>query len=233
MARLAVQVRNTAEAQAVMEMFKSLAKHFQEGGWGMYPILLCFIITLAILIDRLQALYGRHNIDKEAFLAGLKKHIFAGDLEQAISYTASQKPTPLTAIVKAGLMQVEKGDAEVQAAMDEASLREMPKVEARTGYLAMLGNVATLCGLLGTVSGLITCFAAVANEPAERKSIVLSNGIAEAMNCTAFGLGTGILALVFFSILQGRTQHMMDDINETSVGVLNLIVANRDKIKSR
>lgn len=216
-----------------MDMFKTLAEHFKEGGWGMYPILLCFIITVAILIDRLSALYGRHNIDKEAFLAGLKKHIFAGDLEQAISYTASQKQTPLTAIVKAGLMQVEKGDAEVQAAMDEASLREMPKVEARTGYLAMLGNVATLCGLLGTVSGLITCFAAVANVAAEQKSQVLSQGIAEAMNCTAFGLGTGILALVFFSVLQGRTQHMMDDINETSVGVLNLIVANRDKIKTR
>jgi biopolymer transport protein ExbB/TolQ len=216
-----------------MDMFKTLAEHFKEGGWGMYPILLCFIITVAILIDRLSALYGRHNIDKEAFLSGLKKHIFAGDLEQAISYTASQKQTPLTAIVKAGLMQVEKGDAEVQAAMDEASLREMPKVEARTGYLAMLGNVATLCGLLGTVSGLITCFAAVANVAAEQKSQVLSQGIAEAMNCTAFGLGTGILALVFFSVLQGRTQHMMDDINETSVGVLNLIVANRDKIKTR
>lgn len=216
-----------------MEMFKTLAAHFKEGGWGMYPILVCFIITVAILIDRLSALYGRHNIDKEAFLAGLKKHIFAGDLEQAISYTASQKQTPLTAIVKAGLMQVEKGDAEVQAAMDEASLREMPKVEARTGYLAMLGNVATLCGLLGTVSGLITCFAAVATVAAELKSQVLSQGIAEAMNCTAFGLGTGILALVFFSVLQGRTQHMMDDINETSVGVLNLIVANRDKIKTR
>ena len=115
-----------------MDMFKTLALHFKEGGWGMYPILVCFIITVAILIDRLSALYGRHNIDKEAFLAGLKKHIFAGDLEQAISYTASQKQTPLTAIVKAGLMQVEKGDAEVQAAMDEASLREMPKVEART-----------------------------------------------------------------------------------------------------
>jgi biopolymer transport protein ExbB len=216
-----------------MDNIKALALHFKEGGWGMYPILLCFIITVAILIDRLSALYGRHNIDKEAFLSGLKKHIFAGDLEQAISYTASQKPTPLTAIVKAGLMQVEKGDAEVQAAMDEASLREMPKVEARTGYLAMLGNVATLCGLLGTVSGLIMCFAAVGSVAAELKSQVLSQGIAEAMNCTAFGLGTGILALVFFSVLQGRTQHMMDDINETSVGVLNLIVANRDKIKTR
>lgn len=216
-----------------MEFFHSVAVHFNEGGWGMYPILVCLLFTLAILADRLAALYGKFNLDKEAFLAGLKKHVFAGDLEQAISYTASQKATPLTAIVKAGLMQVEKGDAEVQAAMDEASLREMPKLEARTGYLSMLGNVATLCGLLGTVSGLITCFAAVASVAAEQKSQVLSQGIAEAMNCTAFGLGTGIVALVFFSVLQGRTQHMLDDVNETSVGVLNLIVANREKINTK
>jgi biopolymer transport protein ExbB/TolQ len=216
-----------------MEIFHELASHYEKGGWGMHPILVCFIFTLAILIDRLSALYGRHNTDKEAFLSGLKKHIFAGDLEQAISYTASQKPTPLTAIVKAGLMQVEKGDAEVQAAMDEASLREMPRIEARTGYLAMLGNVATLCGLLGTVSGLIRCFEAVYSVSADKKSDVLSQGIAEAMNCTAFGLATGIIALVFFSLLQGRTQHMLDDINETSVGVLNLIVANRDKISTK
>jgi len=216
-----------------MEFFHTIAERFQAGGWGMYPITLCFIFTLAILVDRLSALYGRLNIDKEAFLSGLKKHIFAGDLEQAISFTASQKATPLTAIVKAGLMQVDKGDAEVQAAMDEASLREMPRVEARTGYLAMLGNVATLCGLLGTVSGLITCFAAVASVAAEQKSQVLSQGIAEAMNCTAFGLGTGILALVCFSVLQGRTQHMLDDINETTVGVLNLVVANREKISTK
>jgi biopolymer transport protein ExbB len=213
------------------EIFHKLAEAYKEGGWGMYPITVCLIFTLAIVTDRLLALYSKHAIDKEAFLAGLKKHIFAGDLEQAISYTASQKPTPMTAIVKAGLMQVDKGDAEVQAAMDEASLREMPRIETRTGYLAMLGNVATLAGLLGTVSGLITCFSAVGKVPPEQKSQVLSAGIAEAMNCTAFGLGTGILALVWFSVLQGRTQHMLDDINETTVGVLNLVVANRDKIK--
>jgi len=216
-----------------MELFHTLAVRFQEGGWGMYPILACFIFAIAIVADRIAALYRRLDIDKEEFLAGLKKHIFSGDLDQAISYTAAAKPTPLTAIVKSGLMQVEKGDAEVQAAMDEASLREMPRLETRTGYLAMLGNVATLCGLLGTVSGLITCFAAVANVAAEEKSRVLSAGIAEAMNCTLFGLFTGILALVCFSVLQGRTQHMLDDINETSVGVLNLIVANRDKMKAR
>ena len=215
-----------------MEFFHSVAEHFNEGGWGMWPILVCLLVTLAILFDRISILYNKLNIDKQAFLEGLKGHIFSGNLQQAISYTASQKPVPLTNIVKAGLMQVSKGDAEVQSAMDEASLREMPRLEARTGYLAMLGNVATLCGLLGTVSGLIQCFAAVSKDgvSAEEKSRMLTHGIAEAMNCTAFGLGTGIIALVFFSVLQGRTQHMVDDINETTVGVLNLVVANRDKI---
>lgn len=215
-----------------MELFHTLAQAFHEGGWGMYPILLCLIVTIAIVIDRSRVLYFRHSIDKEAFLSGLKKHIFAGDIDQAINYTASQKPTALTAIVKAGLMQVEKGDAEVQAAMDEASLRETPRIESRTAYLAMLGNVATLAGLLGTVSGLITAFSAVGKVAAEDKSTVLSAGISEAMNCTAFGLGTGIVALVFFSVLQGRTQAMLDDINETSVGVLNLVIANRDKLNT-
>ena len=197
----------------------------------MYPIAVMLVFFLAVATDRIIVLFFKANIDKEAFLKGLKKHIFAGDLDQAISYTAGQKPTPLAAIVKAGLMKVPKGEAEVQAAMDEASLRELPTIEKRTGYLAMIGNVATLLGLLGTIMGLIRCFAAVANVDASEKAKVLSAGIAEAMNCTAFGLVVAIPALVTFSLLQGRTQHMMDDINETTVGVLNLIIQNKDKMR--
>src|SRR2546426_1049374 len=124
-----------------------------------------------------------------------------------------------------------KGADEVQAAMEEASLREMPRIEKRTGYQAMIGNVATLVGLHGTIVGLIQCFAGVAGVDASEKARVLSDGIAEAMNCTAFGLIVAIPSLVAFSLLQGRTQHMIDDINETSVGVLNLIVANKDKMR--
>ena len=74
-------------------------------------------------------------------------------------------------------------------------------------------------------------FCAVATANPADKATILSQGISEAMNCTAFGLIVAIPSLVAFSLLQGRTQHMIDDINETSVGVLNLIVANKDKMR--
>ncbi len=214
-----------------MDFFGTLAKHYHEGGWMMHPILVSLVFVIGLVIDRIIALYFKASIDKEAFLRGLKKHIYSGDLDKAISFTAQQKKTPLTSVIKAGLINVPKGEADVQAAMDEATLRESPKIERRTGYLAMLGNVATLLGLLGTIVGLIGAFGAVANANPADKATILANSISEAMNCTAFGLLTAIPALVAYSVLQGRTQQMMDEINETSVAVLNLIVANKEKMK--
>jgi biopolymer transport protein ExbB/TolQ len=213
------------------DLFGSLAKAYHDGGLGMHPILVSLVFVIGVLIDRIRVLYFAANIDKDAFLRGLKKHIYSGDLDKAISYTASQKKTPLTSVIKAGLINVPKGEQDVQAAMDEATLRESPRIERRTGYLAMLGNVATLLGLLGTILGLIHAFAAVANVNPADKATILASSISEAMNCTAFGLATAIPALVAFSVLQGRTQTMVDEINETSVAVLNLIVANKDKMK--
>jgi biopolymer transport protein ExbB len=213
------------------DMFGSIAKAFEAGGWGMYPIAVALVFALTIILDRIWTLYFRANIDKETFLRGLKKHIYAGDLDKAISYCAGQKRTPLVSVIKAGLINVPKGEEDVQAAMDEATLRESPKIEKRTGYLAMISNVATLLGLLGTIGGLIKSFGAVASANPADKATILSMGISEAMNCTAFGLGVAIPALVLYSVLQGRTQSMVDDINETAVGVLNLIVANKDKMK--
>ena len=225
-------VTETASSEGGRSLFEELAHRWEGGKGGMYPIALCAIIAMAISIERVMVLFSSASINKDGFLRGLKKHIYAGDLDKAINYVAGQKSTPLANVVKAGLMNVPKGEEEVQAALDEASIRETPRLEARTGYLAMLGNAAMLLGLLGTVLGLITCFEAVANVNPADKATILSAGISEAMNCTAFGLFTAIPSLIAFSVLNGRTQSLINDINETSVSVLNLIISNKDKFKN-
>ncbi|MBI2376691.1 MAG: MotA/TolQ/ExbB proton channel family protein [Deltaproteobacteria bacterium] len=210
-------------------MFEAIAIHYQEGGWGMYPITVCLCFILSIAFERIYFTFFKASIEKDAFVQQMRKYILAGNVGKALAL-CSQNPTPLSNIIKAGLVKVNKSDAEVQAAMDEASLREIPQIDKRTAYLAMLANVAMLAGLLGTISGLITCFSAVATADPAEKATLLAKGIAEAMNCTAFGLITAIPGLVFYGIVQGKSQKLSDDINEASVSVLNLIVTNRDKL---
>jgi biopolymer transport protein ExbB/TolQ len=140
---------------------------------------------------------------------------------------------PLARIVQAGLVKVNRPDEEVQAAMDEAALRELPKINARTPYLAMLANFAVMAGLVGTITGMIKSFGAVGegDKGGSEKATVLADGISEALNCTAFGIGTSLIGLVGFSLLQGKTTHVIDDINEVTVQVVNLVINHRSQMQ--
>jgi len=236
--------------------------HFNAGKWGMYPILFWSVIIIGIIVERALYLYGSSiNKDvflttmQKCILAGdVAKAVkvqsalnnnsndndrpeedwihppFTG-VAKAVKMCSAAN-APLARIVQAGLVKVNRSDDEVQAAMDEAALRELPRLSRRTGYLAMLANLSMLCGLLGTVSGLIASFGAVSGESVDpsAKARILAEGISEAMNCTAFGLIVAIVGLIGFSILNGKTQSIEDDINEASVQVLNLVVTNRQKV---
>ncbi len=207
-----------------------LAIAFAEGGVMMWPILFLSIVCWAIVIERSYFLYGKASVRAEEMVTMLQQSIMSGDLAKAIRYVSASN-TPLARIIHAGLLKA-KGDVEeVQAAMDEAALRELPRVEKRTPYLAMLSNVAMLVGLLGTIIGMIVSFGAVANADASEKATKLAEGISEAMNCTAFGLITAVPALLFYAILQGKTQSIIDEVNEGSLRIVNFVLANRHKLK--
>ena len=204
--------------------------HFQAGGWAMWLILFWLICAIATIAERAVYLFGS-SINKDVFLATMQKCILAGDVAKAVKMCSAAN-APLARIVQAGLVKVNRPDEEVQAAMDETALKEIPKIAHNTGYLALLANLSMLSGLLGTVSGLITSFGAVSGESVDpsQKARILAEGISEAMNCTAFGLIVAIMALIAFAVLNGKTQGLEDDINEASVQVLNLVVTNRQKV---
>ena len=206
------------------------AHRVQEGGFFIIPIFVLFGIAIAIIVERVWVLYLKTKLNKEAVLAGLRERIFRGDVMGAIRFLADQPQSPLTRILKAGLLEVRHGEEEVQAAMDEASMQEMPYLERRTGYLSMISNAVTLVGLIGTVNGMIGVFKAVASVSAADKSTMLSQGIGEAMNCTFFGLAAAIPTLIAFSLIQGRTQAISDDVIGSVAATINMVMRNREKL---
>ena len=210
-------------------MLQTISAAFHEGGWGMWPILVSSIAIIAIIVERAVYLF-KASVDKDKLLALLKSQVMAGNVQGAIK-VCSGNPTPMTRIVQAGLMKFNKSDDEVQAAMDEAALRELPKINARTPYLAMLANFAVMAGLLGTITGMIKAFKSVGADEGGNKATELAGAISEALNCTAFGIGTSLIGLLGYSILQGMTTNVTDDINEVTVQVVNLVVNHRAQMQ--
>ena len=204
---------------------------FCQGGAAMYVIAFVGLLTVLLIIERLLAL-NRLVIDKTMLNENLFSLILRGELRQAIAF-CDRKPAPLTNTVKSGLVQVlnKRGDEEVQVAMDAAVLRETPRLEGWTPFLAVFGNISVLIGLMGTIIGLIISFKGVANADAAQKAQMLSTGISEALHCTAFGLGVAVIAIVAFGFFQLRIGRAINDMREGSMTMMNLVASNRDKMK--
>jgi biopolymer transport protein ExbB len=205
---------------------------FEEGGTAMYFIAVVGILTVVVIIRQIKALKDA-SIDAKDFNENLFGMILRGDIQQAIAYCDS-KPSPLTNTLKAGLVQVmnKRPDEEVQVAMDAAVLRDTPKVEGWVSFLAVFGNLSTLIGLVGTIIGMITAFRGVSAADDAKKAELLSAGISEALNCTAFGLMVAVLAIAAFGIFQHRIGLILNEMTESSMSLINLVASNRDKIKS-
>ena len=208
-----------------------LQRAFIEGGLVMYIILFICILTFLLIFERFFSLRNL-IVDRKDFLDNIFGMVVRGDIRQAIAFCDS-RPAPLTNTVKAGLIQAmnKRPDEEVQVAMDAAILRETPKFEGWSSFLAVTGNVSVLAGLLGTIIGMITSFRAVAAADPAEKAQKLSEGISHALNCTAFGLFVAIISIVAYGYFQLRIQRAENEVVEGSLSLMNLVVANRDKIR--
>ncbi len=208
-----------------------IQKAFEAGGPLMYIIALIGIFAIMLIVERWLAL-SSGRINRREFNENIFGMILKGDVKQALAF-CDARPAPLTNTIKAGLVAVlnKRPDEEVQVAMDAAVLRETPKLEGWTPFLAVFGNISVLSGLLGTIAGMIRSFGAVATADNATKAAELSAGIAHALNCTAFGLMVSIVCIIAYAFFQMQIQRAENELMESSMQMLNLVAANRDKIR--
>jgi biopolymer transport protein ExbB len=216
-----------------VELFGKIALAFEHGGIWMYPILLVQIASLAIVGERVYALFINRKMNQRLFVAGFEQIIRRGRIEEAIETAKNNSAQyPVARAIAAGGQAALNfgGKEEIQGKMDEVLLEENAKVEKRTAFLAMMGNVATLIGLLGTITGMISSFAAVAGANPAEKATLLAAGISEAMNCTAYGLITAIPALLMYAILLNRANTLNEDLNHSALKVFNWLSYSFDHV---
>jgi biopolymer transport protein ExbB len=203
--------------------FFSMIAFFQKGGLFMYPILFVFAAGMAIVFER-WVLLSRTQKSNDNMWSQVHPMLAKGEFDKAREMVSKDKSN-MAQMLGMGLARqgaVRRRD-DIEIAMEESMMEIIPQLEKRTPYVALLSNIATLLGLLGTIMGLIEAFTAVSNANPAEKADLLSASISVAMNTTAFGLMAAIPLLFFHSKLTSTAGHIVDSLEMASVKVLNCI----------
>ncbi len=180
-------------------------------------------IVLAVIAERFVYILTKYRVNSREFMAQIRKLVQAGNIDRAIKLCEAA-PLPLLQVVKAGLTQAQRGDDAVIASMEERWAELAPDLEKRIGALWTLANIATLIGLLGTITGLIHSFGAVAHAEASQRAQLLSAGISEAMWNTALGLGIAVLCMIFHLYLHSAAKNIKHDMELSTMKLENLLL---------
>ena len=191
----------------------------------MWILLLAAVFSIAIAIERLIFLMSRSGSGTTSFINDIVDLVANGDMGGARKRCSEVGNMAIARIVGIVLADTVYGENRIRSKIDESILKVVPELEKRTGYLATIGNVSTLIGLMGTIYGLILSFASVGKPgiDAVEKSTMLASGIAAAMNTTFMGLMVAIPSIVLYSLFKSKTRQIIDEIDEHSLVLANAL----------
>ncbi len=195
---------------------------FQKGGPFFMINTFFLALVIGLVIERAMYFLGKGHINAGAFLDQIKRLLAANNIDRA-KKLCDATSAPIARVAKAGLGKIHRGEAAVAQAMEECMIDVTPEVKVRVGALWSMANITTLTGLLGTITGLIATFSAVGGaDPAERQK-ALSDGIAEAMYNTAYGLGIALTCMIAHLLLSTASKRVMGDLEGFSLKFENML----------
>ena len=194
---------------------------FMKGGVIMWPILLCSVIGLTVIIDRYIVL-RKAKINIPAFMVRIRGMIKKKDISGAISHCMEEK-SPVANIVRKGLRKYKLGHERVKEAIENAGSQEIGKLEKGLPVLATVAGIAPLLGFLGTVTGMISAFMTIEDLAGSVNPSDLAGGIWEALVTTAFGLMVGIPALAFYNYFLTSVKKLVGDMEAVANDVVDAV----------
>lgn len=169
------------------------------GGWAMWPLMFFSVATLGIILEKIIHLLF-HNLRVDDIHDALLQNLESGNIDDAISVCKTYSKRKVGASIFLAGMQVSfLGEARTEKAMETEAADRIGSLESGFNLLIALGSIAPITGFLGTVSGMISAFKAIANA-ADVNAQLVAGGIFEALITTAFGLAIAIVAITGYNV---------------------------------
>ena len=195
-----------------------------KGGALMWPIVICSIFSLAIIIERFLY-FSKIKINSQEALSKILNHVKRANFKEAIQI-CEKKTTPLTHVIKVALLNYDQPKEFIKEALEEVSLYEVPKLEKNLNFLATIAHISPLLGLLGTVTGIIRCFYIIQEKSASLGAVNpadLAGGIWEALLTTAFGLVVAIPSFIAYNYFVSRVNYSVLEMERTASEMISLL----------
>jgi len=201
----------------------SLWEQIQAGGPIVWPIFIIAIAAVFIVLYKFIYLQRFHG-DTDRFMGEVNVLAAKGDWKSCNEIVDRHKGRkwPVIRVIRAGLEARQESRETLESTLQESILREMPQVTRGIAVLAVLGAIAPLLGLLGTVTGMIETFRVITlfgtGDPK-----LMSGGISEALVTTELGLAVAIPIMLFHTLLSRRADHLIGEMEEKAVALTNII----------
>jgi len=200
---------------------KTILEIVQTGGFTMYILLFCSLLSVAILLERIIYYRKRSKTKRTEFMARIERTLRNRNAERAMEI-CREAASPFSSVVCSGLELYGHPDKEISNAMEREITIETSKLERYTGIVGTIGNTAVYIGLFGTVLGIIRAFHDIAAAGAGGMSIVIG-GVAEALVCTAAGLFVAIPAVIAFNYFTKRVEGFVNDMELCASELVDLV----------
>jgi len=190
-----------------------LWNYFSQGGFMMWPLLTCSIIGVIFIIERAIAYY-RVKGDTAEIVSEVRENLLDRQLRKSIELCETYDH-PVAITLKSGLLRFGKSHEEIEKAMESVALHEVSKLEKGLWVLATIANIAPLFGFLGTVTGMISSFEALAEVGLGNPEAV-AGGISEALITTATGLSIALPVQTAYNYFNSRVSQFALDMEISS-----------------